>query len=127
MKSPPKKREPGAGEQTGQISTDLIKQSNPNESASSLFTPTEGESTNKETSNGLISDLRKLLGDDAVLLPIPRGRKGPTGKKMEGWQHFTPERMAEPEYLAQLNHGGNIGVLLGRGLITIDWDQDAAR
>ena len=39
---------------------------------------------------------------------------------MEGWQHFTPERMAEPEYLAQLNHGGNIGVLLGRGLITID-------
>ena len=125
MKSPPKKREPGAGEQTGQISTDLIKQSNPNESASSLFTPTEGESTNKETSNGLISDLRKLLGDDAVLLPIPHGRKGPTGKKMEGWQHFTPERMAEPEYLAQLNHGGNIGVLLGRGLITIDWDQDA--
>jgi hypothetical protein len=25
---------------------------------------------------------------------------------MEDWQHFTPERMADPEYLAQLNHGG---------------------
>ena len=71
----------------------------------------------------LIFGLRKLLGGDVVLIPIPRGRKGPI---IEGWQHFTSEKMKEPEYLAQFNHGGNIGVLLGNGLITIDLDHDAA-
>src|SRR5947208_10642543 len=71
----------------------------------------------------LIFSLRKLLGEDVVLIPIPRGRKGPI---IEGWQHFTSEKMKEPEYLTQLNHGGNIGVLLGNGLITIDLDHDAA-
>lgn len=34
--------------------------------------------------------------------------------------------MLDPEYIAELNHGGNIGVLLGRGLITIDLDCDEA-
>ena len=34
--------------------------------------------------------------------------------------------MQDPEYLAQLNHGGNIGVLLGNGLVTIDLDRDEA-
>src|SRR5947208_7243572 len=71
----------------------------------------------------LIFSLRKLLGEDVVLIPIPRGRKGPI---IEGWQHFTSEKMKEPEYLTQLNHGGNIGVLLGNGLVTIDLDHDAA-
>jgi hypothetical protein len=32
--------------------------------------------------------------------------------------------MEDPEYLAQLNHDGNIGVLLGSGLVTIDLDRD---
>jgi putative DNA primase/helicase len=73
--------------------------------------------------NDLIFSLGKLLGEDVVLIPIPRGRKGPI---IEGWQHFTSGRMKEPEYLAQLNHGDNIGVLLGNGLITIDLDHDAA-
>src|SRR5260370_20013658 len=71
----------------------------------------------------LVSELRELIGSEVVLLPIPRGRKGPI---IEGWQHFTSEKMKEPEYLAQLNHGGNIGVLLGNGLITIDLDYHAA-
>jgi putative DNA primase/helicase len=71
----------------------------------------------------LVSDHLKLLGKDVVLLPIPLGCKGP---RIKGWQHFTSEKMKEPEYLAELNNGNNIGVLLGRGLITIDIDNDDA-
>jgi len=56
----------------------------------------------------LVSQLRELIGPEVVLLPIPRGRKGP---KITGWQNFTLEKMKEPEYLAELNHGNNIGVL----------------
>ena len=82
---------------------------------------TATDSRVNETS--LVSDLVKLLGEETVLLPIPRGRKGPT---IRGWQHFTVEQMQQPEYLAQLNHDGNIGVLLGNGLVTIDLDQDKA-
>ena len=43
---------------------------------------------------------------------------------MEGWQTFTSAKMQEPEYLARLNHGANIGVLLGNGRGTIDMDRD---
>jgi hypothetical protein len=75
-------------------------------------------------SNSIVEQLRDLLGGDVVLLPIKRGHKGPSGKEMEGWQTFTPARMQEPEYLARLNHGANIGVLLGKGLVTIDLDRD---
>jgi hypothetical protein len=71
--------------------------------------------------DGLIFSLRKLLGEDVVLLPIPPGCKGP---KIKGWQHFTLEQMKQPEYLAELNHDSNIGVLLGKGRVTIDLDQD---
>ena len=70
-------------------------------------------------SNGLLD----LLGTDAVLLPIPRGRKKPVIKR---WQFTSADQMREPEYLAKLNHKCNIGVPLGRGLITIDSDQDTA-
>jgi bifunctional DNA primase/polymerase-like protein len=59
-----------------------------------------------------------------ILLPINRGDKRPSGKQMEGWQTFTIERMNQPEYLARLNHGANIGVLLGNGRVTIDLDRD---
>jgi phage/plasmid-associated DNA primase len=62
-----------------------------------------------------------LLGDDVVLLPIPRGSKKPFTK---GWQVTNPSKMQEPEYLTELNHGGNIGVLLGNGRVTIDLDRD---
>src|SRR5262245_39356113 len=74
----------------------------------------------------IVEKLRDLLGRDVVLLPIKRGNKGPSGKEMEGWQTFTVTQMQDPEYLARLNHGGNIGVLLGNGLITIDLDRDEA-
>jgi phage/plasmid-associated DNA primase len=43
---------------------------------------------------------------------------------MKGWQSFTPDRMRDPKYVARLNHGVNIGVLLGRGRITIDIDRN---
>ena len=81
-------------------------------------------SQNDKIASSRAVEFRELLGGDVVLLPIKRGSKRPHSR---GWQHFTPERMAEPEYLAELNHGGNIGVLLGHGLITIDWDQDDVR
>jgi len=43
---------------------------------------------------------------------------------MGGWHTFTPANMQQQEYLARLNHGGNIGVLLGNGRVTIDLDRD---
>ena len=74
--------------------------------------------------SSIVGELRHLLGNDVVLLPIKRGDKGPSGKEMQGWQTFTVARMQEPEYLARLNRGENIGVLLGNGLATIDLDCD---
>jgi phage/plasmid-associated DNA primase len=69
-----------------------------------------------------VSSLCELLGDDPVLIPIKKGRKGPT---IDGWQNFTAEKMQSPKYRAQLNGQGNIGVLLGQnGLCTIDIDRD---
>lgn len=72
----------------------------------------------------IVDRLRNLLGRDVVLLPIPGGEKGP---RFKGWQDTTLEQMNDPEYLARLNHGGNIGVLLGKpsgGLCSIDVDSD---
>ena len=69
----------------------------------------------------VVKELLSLLGDDVVLLPIPRGCKKPS---IKAWQNTTLRRMREPDYLAQLNNKGNIGVLLGRGLVTIDQDRD---
>jgi hypothetical protein len=122
MNSPLKER-PGAGEQTGQASSDLIKPSDLSKEASTALLSVNAQAPAEKGGDDLVSDLRKLVGYDAVLLPIPRGHKGP---KIKGWQHFTGERMQQPEYLAQLNHDTNIGVLLGNGLVTIDFDQDKA-
>lgn len=74
----------------------------------------------------IVDDLLDLLGNDVVLLPIPPGRKGPSGMKMNDWQRFKPERMRDAQYLSRLNSGGNIGVLLGSGLVTIDLDRSEA-
>ena len=74
-------------------------------------------------SKAIVAELRSLLGDDVVLLRIPRGSKKPV---IKGWQSITLGRMQSPEYLATLDHDGNIGVLLGDGRITIDLDQDIA-
>ena len=68
-------------------------------------------------------ELLALLGP-AVLLPIPHGEKGP---KSKNWQKLRQEDMT-PDFLARLNHGSNIGVLLGQpsgGLCSIDFDDDA--
>jgi putative DNA primase/helicase len=73
--------------------------------------------------DGVIARLRSLLGEDVVLLPIRRLSKRPS---VRAWQSLTTADMQKPEYLAKLNNGGNIGVLLGRGLATIDLDRDEA-
>lgn len=69
--------------------------------------------------------IRSLLGHDAVLLPIARGRKAPA---IAGWTTLTKVVMEDEQYIAQLG-SGNIGVLLGRasnGLCSIDIDSDEA-
>jgi phage/plasmid-associated DNA primase len=75
----------------------------------------------KSQSSSVVEDLRRLVGNDVVLLSIPCGSKKPI---LKGWQSTKLSRMEDPEYLAQLNHDGNIGVLLGSGLVTIDLDRD---
>jgi putative DNA primase/helicase len=69
-----------------------------------------------------VERIRNQLGP-CVLLGIPLGQKGP---RTRGWQKLTPSDMT-PAYLESLNHGQNIGVLLGaasQGLCTIDADDD---
>jgi phage/plasmid-associated DNA primase len=80
----------------------------------------EASSRTHGRSSSIVKELRRLLGDNVVLLPIPRGSKKPV---IKGWQSTKLSEMEDPEYLAQLN-GGNVGVLLGRGRATIDLDRD---
>ena len=66
--------------------------------------------------------IRDQLGP-CVLLKVPIGEKGP---RIRGWQRLRQTDMTL-EYLASVNHGQNIGVLLGgpsEGLCTIDADGD---
>jgi uncharacterized repeat protein (TIGR04076 family) len=73
----------------------------------------------------VVPSIRRKLGEDVVLLNVASGAKKPTET---GWQKFTVEKMRDATYLDTLNHGGNIGVLLGKnsgGLHTIDIDLDA--
>jgi phage/plasmid-associated DNA primase len=91
----------------------------PSKALSSKVTKVSQNSGNQSTS--VVAELRSLLGDDVILLPIPRGSKKPS---RTSWQTTTLSQMQDPEYLAQLNHGGNIGVLLGGGRVTIDLDRD---
>lgn len=70
-----------------------------------------------------IKEIQELL-DPAVLLQVQRGEKRPL---LDGWQNFTLQKMSDPQYLASLNHGSNIGIVLGKnsqGLCTIDLDRD---
>lgn len=74
----------------------------------------------------IVTRLRRRLGEDVVLLNVAKLEKKPVEK---GWQKFTVEKMKDKTYLNTLNHGGNIGVLLGKnsgGLHTIDLDLDEA-
>lgn len=73
--------------------------------------------------NDIVTRLRNLLGQDAVLLHVATGKKAPTSP---GWQHTTVAEMEMGDYLMTLRHG-NIGVLLGEasgGLCAIDIDHD---
>lgn len=95
--------------------------------ASKALDSAESTQTSSRThgkSSSIVERLRDLLGTDVVLLVIRRGDKWPSGKEMKGWQTFTSAKMQEPEYLGRLNHGGNIGVLLGNGRVSIDLDRD---
>ena len=77
--------------------------------------------------SGLVESILTRLGGPAVLLAIPYGEKGPHSS---GWQNTTLADMERPDYLANLNRGGNIGVLLGDpslGLCTIDLDEAVAQ
>ena len=76
----------------------------------------------RDTDLGPIARIQSQLGP-CVLLTIPRGEKGPRVPK---WQQLTMADMT-PAYLAGLNHGQNIGVVLGTAserLCTIDVDND---
>lgn len=70
-----------------------------------------------------ITRLYELLGAEVVLLPVPKGKKGPVSK---GWQSIQFADTQTEEYQAQLAKG-NVGVLLGgpsAGLCAIDIDDD---
>ena len=82
-----------------------------------------GEGGDSELRRDIVAELCALLGDDVVLLPVQSGSKSP---KIKDWQTLTAEDMRRAEYRAELSRSGNVGVLLGNGLITIDLDQDSA-
>lgn len=70
-----------------------------------------------------------LVGNGAVLLPIPFRSKSPG---WPGWQNTSFEITRKPDYQASLDEAirrrGNIGVLLGapsENLVAIDFDNDA--
>lgn len=72
-----------------------------------------------------ITEIRGLLGNNTVLLPVRHGEKRPIDG---GWQDKTIAVMSDPAYLERLNIG-NVGVLLGSasdGLCAIDIDSDDA-
>ena len=71
----------------------------------------------------VLSRLYRLLGADAILIPIPAGQKKP---KRRRWEQTTLEQSLSPEWQAELL-AGNIGVLLGmrgNGIVTIDCDSE---
>ena len=75
--------------------------------------------------NPRVARLRKILGDDVLLLPWPKGSKGTAIR----WGHLTAADMDDPKHATKLERG-NIGVALGAvsgGLISIDFDDDDLR
>ena len=72
-----------------------------------------------------VEDVYQILGDDAVLLALPRGIKYPVA---DGWQKTTLATSRTPEYQQTLARS-DLGVLLGRagnGNCSIDCDCDDA-
>jgi replicative DNA helicase len=80
------------------------------------------------TAEQILSTLYAWLGNKAILLPIPLGEKDPGGTGWKAWQKTTFEQTQATEYQARLlaaaARGGNIGVLLTDGLVSIDADGD---
>lgn len=69
---------------------------------------------------------QKILGEDVVFLPIPKGQKGP---RLENWPEFTIGHMSNPRYLGLFEADVNVGVLLGYPsdrLIAVDFDDATA-
>lgn len=67
----------------------------------------------------------RILGDDAILLPLSRGEKRPF---LPGWQTTTLAATRTPDYQKTLARS-DVGVLLGRagnGICSIDCDLDTA-
>src|SRR5687768_13709877 len=72
-----------------------------------------------------VQDLRRILGDNALLLPCRTFTKRPS---LATWGNLTIDEMRKPAYLRKLVTG-NIGVALGitsAGLVSIDVDDDDA-
>lgn len=73
--------------------------------------------------NDHISRIYSLLGENAILIPVPSGAKAPIQR---GWESSTLEVSKTPNWQSRLRKG-NIGVLLGEtggNLVTIDCDTD---
>lgn len=77
--------------------------------------------------NGFFNDdALELFGSHGVLLPIPKGQKGP---RLAGWQKLTLDASHTPEHQALLAKADNIGILLGAvsgNLVDIDLDSESA-
>ncbi len=72
-----------------------------------------------------VQRIQRLLGDQVVVVWMARGTKAP---KFRGWQKQTVEHMRDARYVANLNSGHNLGVLVGApsaGVCSIDIDDDA--
>ena len=72
-----------------------------------------------------VQRIQRLLGDQVVVVWMARGTKAP---KFRGWQKQTAEHMRDERYVANLNSGHNLGVLVGApsgGVCSIDIDDDA--
>lgn len=90
----------------------------------SVETVMNKDKTNQTNIQDPIGHLRKLLGHDVTLLPIPSGKKKPV---RTGWQKTDVSSMEKPEYLQTLRLEGNTGVILGSasgGLCAIDIDDE---
>ena len=86
----------------------------------------EAHMNSRPVNDSVVKSLLAILGENTVLVPIPRGSKIPRHKE---WQKATVETMREAAYLRRLESGCNIGVLVGTpsgGLCSIDIDSDDA-
>ena len=72
-----------------------------------------------------IHRLYDLLGENTVLIPIPKRQKGP---RLKGWQSLTIEQTRTEQFRKKLFSHANTGVLLGapsHALCSIDIDSDS--